>query len=78
MSNEFTNGDLVYWYVGNTRCEGEIVDIHKRQAPVTGLGNIFKQRHNAERVLLIQIKDGRRVYKLENEVIKQDTQRRFA
>lgn len=78
MSKEFTIGDSVYWYIGGTRCEGEIVDIHIRQQPVTGIGSMFKQKHNAERVLLIQIKDGRRVFKLEMEVIKEDTQRRFA
>lgn len=78
MSNSFTIGDFVYWYVGETRCEGEIVDIHIRQAPVTGLGSLFKKSHDAERVLLIQLKDGRRVLKLEKEVIREDKNRRFA
>jgi len=78
MNYAFTIGDFVHWFIGETKCEGEIVDIHIRQAPVTGIGNFFKKEPDAQKVLLIQIKDGRRVLKLEKEVMRSDDKRRFA
>ena len=78
MSNDFTIGDFVHWFVVETRCEGEIVEIHERQAPKTGIGSFFKKDAEYERVLLIQLENGRKVLKLEKEVMRSDNKRRFA
>ncbi|RYD76926.1 MAG: hypothetical protein EOP53_13835 [Sphingobacteriales bacterium] len=79
MSNNFTMGDFVHWFVGETKCEGEIVEIHIRQAQKTGIGSFFKKDAGQhERVLLVQLENGRKVLKLEKEVMRSDNKRRFA
>ena len=69
-NNELQIGMRVYWYVGPKRCEGRIIDTYNKRAgdEVVSLSN------TRERVLLIELEDGKKVVKLENAVMLQQKQ----
>lgn len=60
-NNDLKIGAAVYWYVGPMKCDGCIIDIYNRRAKD---GMPMK-----ERVLLIEMLDGKKVVKLEDTVI---------
>jgi hypothetical protein len=62
---EFYIGARVNWIVGNSKKDGEIVDIYKSNK-ASGL-SVRTNREN-DRVLVIQQKDGRVIMKLESDV----------
>jgi hypothetical protein len=59
--NDLKIGAAVYWYVGPKQCEGSIIDIYNRRSDESSSGK--------ERVLLIELADGKKVVKLENTVM---------
>lgn len=58
-------GARVHWAVGSTKKEGTVIDIYK-SGTVSGL-SIRANREN-DRVLVIQLPDGKVVMKLESDV----------
>lgn len=59
--NDIKIGAAVYWYVGPLQCEGCILDIYNRR--------MDESSQPKERVLLIELLDGKKVVKLESTVI---------
>jgi hypothetical protein len=60
-------GNQVYWYVGDRRCEGKVVDIYVRDGGSSGL-SLSSLREGA-RAVVIELPNGKRVVKLEDDVM---------
>jgi hypothetical protein len=69
-NNDLQIGITVYWYVGPKRCEGRIIDIYNRRPD----DEVFPLSSAKERVLLIEMEDGKKVVKLENAVMVREQQ----
>jgi hypothetical protein len=71
IKTDFRVGAYVHWTVGNTRKEGQIVEIY-RSGKASGL-SVRTNREN-DRVLLIRQSDASTVMKLESDVLMKNDQ----
>ena len=63
-NNALNLNSTVCWYIGQKRCEGRIIDIYNRRGDESISPEIAR-----ERVLLIELEDGKKVVKLESTVM---------
>jgi hypothetical protein len=75
---ELIRGDHIYWYIGHSRCEGYIIDIYRRSPEDRHARPGIEGDLRSHNVLLIQMANGKKVLKLETEVILDESKRNFA
>jgi hypothetical protein len=71
MAKSIDKGDIVYWDWGEVPASGKVIELYSN---VSNSANPFPFTRLSElkNALLIQLEDGRKVLKLENEVNLED------
>lgn len=75
MYNHINKGDKVCWHIGEQQVRGQVVDMYKHKVTHSNNKIVFNNidSHSPEGIrhaLLIELEDGRKVLKLEDEVTR--------